>query len=142
MRYAMARKAGLFITLLLVMINVPVVAESLTLKSIMQQLGKDFARLNQAILVEDYPEIEQAAIRIAEHPQPGFMEKMSMLAKVGTDVGQFKEIDEVVHKASMAIHAAAGKQDLNMIIENQNRVFNGCMQCHASFRKKLMAVDE
>lgn len=108
-----------------------------TLKSVMQQLGQDFSALNHAVLLEDFDGIRGFSLKIADHPKPGMMERLSILAKVGTDSGKFKQFDGEVHEAAKAVHAAAEQEDMGTVMTAQARLFNGCMQCHASFRKTV-----
>ena len=117
--------------------SLSVSAETLTLKSVMQQLGKDLAEMNHGILIEDYATIERTAMRIAEHPKPALVQRKAIMAKLGPDTATFKEYDGIVHNSAKAISEAAKTSDMLAIMEQQQQLFNGCIQCHSTFRPRL-----
>ncbi|MDQ6954282.1 MAG: cytochrome c [Mariprofundaceae bacterium] len=121
-------------------LNAPVAspAEEGTLKSAMQQLGKDYAILNHAILMEDFDTAANAASHIANHEKPSVFQRMKIMAGLGTDMPSFKKADGKVHQLALDIEAAAKSKDMPLLIQHQSNMLKACMACHRSYRTKVI----
>ena len=123
------------------LVAMPLPAAAQGLKEIMRQLETDYNRLNQAILLEEYADIEAAARRIAEHPTPSLSERLAILARVGSDSGRFKQFDAEMAEAATRLAQAAADRNVDRILNAQARLMQVCMQCHVPFRKKIVAAN-
>ncbi len=115
-------------------------AEEGTLKYVMQQLGKDYAILNQAILVEDFDRAAKAAHHIAHHDKPSMWQKMKIMGALRTDMPNFKKADGKVHKLALTIEQAAQAKDMPQLIQQQSKMLSACMGCHTSYRTKVRNI--
>jgi cytochrome c556 len=82
--------------------------------------------------------VEKIAPLIADHPQPPLMEKMRILAYLGSDAAKFREFDAQTHEAALAMKQAAGSGDGKLVIQSFARLQEGCLGCHQAFRKPFV----
>lgn len=108
-----------------------------SLKQIMQQLGSDYATLNQAILVKDFDAATEAAHAIAYHDKPSMGQRMRIMAELGTEMSDFKKADGRVHDLAIKIEAAARAHDMPLLIQTQSQMLTACMACHTSYRSRV-----
>lgn len=113
-------------------------AEPMELRRIMQALGQDMQAVTAAISHEDWVRVAETATRIAEHPQPPFVEKVRILAFVGGDAGRFKRFDEQTHQAAKAMEQAAKRGDGHAVVASFATLQNSCLACHQNFRKPFV----
>jgi len=114
------------------------IAEAGTLKAVMQQLGRDYHTLSQAILMEDFEGAEIAALAIAQHEKPSMRQRMALMAALGTEMPKFKQADDAVHQLALEMTKAAKAKDMPQLIQHQSQLMRGCMACHTGYRQKLM----
>lgn len=112
--------------------------KSLELRRIMKDMGTGMQKITEAISREDWPAAEAAARRVADHPQPGVLEKTRLLAFIGTRVTRFRAYDTETHEAANALADAAARQDGVGAIEAFRRVQLGCHGCHQAFRQTFV----
>jgi cytochrome c556 len=113
-------------------------APELELRAIMRQLGEDVARIGAGIAREDWPQVAAAARRVADHPQPGLLEKTRVLAFIGTAAPRFRGHDQATHTAALRLADAAAAGDGNAAIHAYADVLQGCHACHAQFRRDFV----
>lgn len=109
-----------------------------SLKQIMQQLGRDFDSLNQAILREDFAGAETAAHAIGFHDKPSMVQRMKLMSSLGTEMKSFKKADGVVHGLAIKLEAAAKARDMPLLIKHQSQMLSACMACHTSYRSRVV----
>ncbi len=109
-----------------------------TLKQIMQQLSHDYARLGHAILLENFDAAAEAAHAIAYHDKPSMMQRMKIMASLGTEMPKFKEADGKVHALAIRIEEAAAARDMPQLIQRQSQMLSACMACHAGYRGRVV----
>jgi len=112
-------------------------AEAGTLKSIMQQLGEDYAALDRAILMQDFDGAGMAAHHIAYHEKPSMFQKMKVIAALGAEMPAFKQADGKVHSLAVEIEQAAKAKDLPLLIQGQSGLLSACMACHTAYRVRV-----
>ena len=113
-------------------------SESLALRKIMSNLGKEMENITHGISLEDWKLVEKSALQIAEHPKPPFLEKIKILSFVGTNVGQFKAYDKKTHDAAIVLSQVAIEKDGLKVISEFSTLQNTCLACHQSFRQSFL----
>ena len=115
-------------------------AKRSSLKAIMQQLGKDYAAIDAAILSEDFAAAEQAAHGIAFHDEIPMATKMKLMKNLGSEMKSFKKADEKVHHLAHEIEQAAKANDMKTVIAKQSQMLGACMACHTSYRSRIIGI--
>jgi hypothetical protein len=113
-------------------------AKPLALRNIMKDLGKNAQAITEGISREDWPQVEKAALLIADHPQPPLSEKMRIMSFAGTRIGQFKSYDGETHDAAKTVAKAAQAGDGEGVILAFQKLQTACHNCHREFRKSLI----
>jgi cytochrome c556 len=108
-----------------------------TLKLIMADLGKSVNKLNDAIFVEDWQAISQAAKQVADHPHVLPVEMKAISTTLGKDMEHFKHWDHLVHETSLKLSKAADVKDMKTVLTHLATVMSGCVSCHSEFRPKV-----
>jgi len=115
-------------------------AEAGTLKAVMQQLGRDYAVLDQAVLMEDFVAAAAAAGRIASHEKPSMFQRMKIMAGLRSEMSAFKQADGKVHSLAVEIKQAAEANDMPLLIQRQSAMLSACMACHTGYRSKVKYI--
>ncbi|MDP2111156.1 MAG: cytochrome c [Thiobacillus sp.] len=113
-------------------------AKPLALRSIMKDLGKNAQAITEGISHEDWPQVEKAALLIADHPQPPLSEKMRIMSFAGTRIGKFKSYDGETHDAARTVAKAAKAGEGEGVILAFQKLQTACHNCHREFRKPLI----
>ncbi len=121
-------------------INKGITAEAGSLKAIMQQLGLDYAAVDDAILREDFDAAAEAAHGIAFHETPSMGTKMKLMASLRTEMKDFKKADDKVHHLALDIEKAAQAKDMKVLIAKQSQMLSACMACHTSYRSRIIEI--
>ncbi|MDQ7048109.1 MAG: cytochrome c [Enterobacterales bacterium] len=114
--------------------------ENVTLKGVMQGLLKSNLKLNESIVLQNFSAIELAANQIGHHPKPDMKIRMQLVKNMGTEMGQFKSMDNVVHNAALAIEAAAKSQDMEQVLVQYSTMIKGCQACHGKYKKRVAEI--
>jgi len=120
--------------------NTSITAEEGSLKAIMQQLGMDYAAVDEAILKEDLDAVAVAAHGIAFHDTPSLGTKMKLMGSLRSEMKGFKVADEKVHHLALDIEKAAKAEDMKTVIAKQSQMLSACMACHTSFRSRVISI--
>ena len=120
--------------------NTSITAEEGSLKAIMQQLGMDYAAVDEAILKEDLDTVAVAAHGIAFHDEPSLGTKMKLMGSLRSEMKGFKAKDEKVHHLALDIEKAAKANDMKTVIAKQSQMLSACMACHTSFRSRVISI--
>jgi len=131
------KKTVLFAVAMVITVNA-YAADGGTLRQVMQQLGHDYATLNQAILLEDFDQAEKSAHAIAEHDKPSMGQRMKIMAALGTEMMNFKKVDGEVHDLAVKVEEAAKGKDLPQLIHLQSQMLSACMACHTTYRSSVI----
>ncbi len=114
--------------------------EPLTLRAVMQDMGRHMQSISDGISREEWAQVEKSANSIAAHPQPSAPEKVRIMNFLGADMGKFKAHDNATHKAAQAISDAAAKGDGGGVIDAFRDTQTACLNCHREFRKPLVGA--
>ena len=132
------------VTILIISLPVPALAadqdQAPSLLQIMQQLGRDLNRISDGMWSEDYAAMAAAAQAIADHPQPPVEERTRIIEGLGADAGSFRQGDQDVHDAALAVKAAAEQKDNEQVLQRYIELVQGCMGCHTRFRERVRAL--
>ncbi len=113
-----------------------------TLKHVMRGLLNDSQQISEGIFLQRYNQIEQAALKIANHPTPSIEIRQKLAKNLGAEMGVFKNFDIKVHDTAVVIAKAANKKDMKLIVTEYHKLVDGCQSCHGSFKKRVSKVLE
>lgn len=113
--------------------------EPLALRKIMQDLEKNMHLMADGIAREDWPLVEKVAPRIADHPQPPFIEKIRIMGFVGTHIGKYKAYDGSIDEHAQAVGKAAKSKDSHGAMLMFRKLQASCDSCHNEFQKPFVA---
>lgn len=130
-------KPFLTTALVISMISMPVHAEGLALKKIMNTLANDMSQITHSIALEDWSKVEEAAQKIANHDKPPMLEKIKILKLLGSEASDFKAFDDYVHDMSLELAKHAKSKDSEKVINTYTKVLKGCVDCHQRFKNKV-----
>ena len=129
--------AALVLTL---MLAVSMTSEATELKAIMQGLRDNLVEIADGLLTDDFEQIVRGATAVAEHPQIPPEQVQLVAAELGPEMVAFKQLDNVVHDLSLEISAAAEALDRDAVISGYQRIIEGCVDCHSSYKKRVAAA--
>ena len=110
------------------------------LKSIMQGLRDNAVLVMDAILVDDFNAVAEAAQQIAEHPQIPPEQVALVAAELGSEMAAFKQFDTVVHDLSVTMREAAQDTDRVGVHRAFDDMIAGCLGCHTAYRQRVMTA--
>jgi len=122
---------------------VPAIAltgEAMSLQDIMQGLRNNVFEITDGLLMDDFEQVAQGAIAIAEHPRIPADQVQLVAQELGPEMPAFKQIDTVVHDLSLKIHAAAEAHDRDAAITAYQQMIEGCFGCHAAYKERVALV--
>jgi hypothetical protein len=115
-------------------------SEANDLKDIMQGLRNNLVDISDGLLTDDFEKIAHGADAIAGHPRiPPWQVKL-VAAELGSEMAAFKQLDALVHDLSLEIKVAATTHDRDDVISDYQRLLEGCLACHSSFKERIAAV--
>ena len=127
----------------LMLIFVPIVGmtgEASDLKGIMQGLRNNLVEISDGLLTDDFEKIAQGADAIASHPRiPSWQVKL-VAAELGSEMAAFKQLDTLVHDLALEIGAASTIHDRNDVISGYQRLLEGCLACHNTYKERVATV--
>ncbi len=134
----------LFAGLTVLAVTGPVVSETsdtesepLVLRKIMQEMGKEMGIIAEAVSREQWSQVADSAMKIADHPRPPMSERAKIMALLGKDMVRFKGYDTATHETARELAEAAAKSDADAIISTFATLQSSCLECHRNFRKPL-----
>ena len=120
--------------------SVGITSEATDLKEIMQGLRNNLVDISDGLLTDDFEKIAHGADAIADHPRiPPWQVKL-VAAELGSEMAAFKQLDTVVHDLSLEIGAAATAHDRDEAISTYQRLLEGCLACHSTYKERVAAV--
>lgn len=108
-----------------------------TLKAVMPELALAATRIQEALWREDFETIGREAHAVSSHAGLSKEEQERIIGKLGKETAWFSEADVKVHKAAVAIEAAAQKKDAEKVAAELAVMQSGCVACHSHYRAKL-----
>jgi cytochrome c556 len=120
--------------------SIGVTSEANELKEIMQGLRNNLVEISDGLLTDDFEKIAYGADAIAGHPQipPGQVKLVA--AELGSEMAAFKQLDTLVHDLSLEIRDAATTHDRDDVISGYQRLLEGCLACHNSYKDRVAAA--
>ncbi len=137
------KRKGLIRVASIVFILAPMVAttgEAKDLKEIMQGLRNNLVDISDGLLTDDFEQVALGASAIAEHPRIPPAQVQLVAAELGPEMAAFKELDNLVHDLSLEINAAARTLDREAAIFGYQRMIEGCLACHRTYKERVAAV--
>jgi hypothetical protein len=125
---------------LLIASTIAIADESTTLKEIMQKLRNNLVEISDGLLTDDFEQIQRGATGIAEHPQIPAAQIQLVAAELGPEMPTFKQIDTLVHNLALEIGVAAKTSDHRAAMSGYQRMIEGCLTCHSTFKDRVTAV--
>lgn len=119
---------------------IAVTADSVTLKSIMQELRDDLVDISDGLLTDDFELVANGAVGIANHPQIPAAQVQLVAAELGTEMPAFKQLDTLVHDLAIEISAAAAAGNGDAAISGYQRMIEGCFACHRTYKERVAGV--
>lgn len=111
-----------------------------SLKTIMQGLRDNTVSIIDAMLVDDFTAVAEAAAGVADHPKIPPQQVSLVAAELGAEMAAFKQFDTLVHDLSLSLQEAAKEGDRARVQQNFQDMIAGCLGCHAAYRQRVMAV--
>ncbi len=113
----------------------------LTLRIIMSELGAEFLRLTNALLVDDFKSVEESAKAVQSHPLPDEI-VAAIKKKLGGSFHDFERVDEQSHKAAADLARRAAAKDLSGSATAFGSLAESCVGCHKQFRARLRSLSD
>jgi len=115
-------------------------ATTTSLKTIMQGLRNDTVLVMDAMLVDDFTAVAEAAARVSDHPRIPPEQVSLVAAELGSEMAAFKQFDTLVHDLSVSLQEAAEEGDRARVQQTFQDMIAGCLGCHAAYRHRVMSV--
>ena len=137
----MLKKRLLLITALaIVALPGTAVTSDTTLKTIMQEMRLNFLNISDGFLLDDFEQIADGALAIAEHPRIPPEQVQRVADELGAEMPVFKNFDVQVHELSLEIYKAAKDRDRAAAVTAYQGMVAACFACHAAYRERVAAV--
>jgi hypothetical protein len=111
-----------------------------SLKTIMQGLRNDTVLIMDAMLVDDFTAVAEAAVRISDHPSIPPEQVALVAAELDSEMAAFKQFDTLVHDLSVALREAVEDGDRLRVQKTFQDMIAGCLGCHLAYRQRVMSV--
>ena len=116
------------------------VTSDTTLKTIMQEMRLNFLDISDGFLLDDFEQIADGALAIAEHPRIPPEQVQRVAGELGAEMPVFKNFDVQVHELSLEIYKAAKDRDRAAAVTAYQGMVAACFACHAAYRERVAAV--
>jgi cytochrome c556 len=113
----------------------------LTLRAIMQELGTEYLRLTNALLINDFKGLEESAKAIQTHPLPNEI-VVAIKNRLGKKFHSFERADEQSHRGAANLVKRAAAKDLSGAAKAFGEIADGCVSCHKQFRATLRSLSD
>lgn len=112
--------------------------ETQPIKTVMQRLMMDMQTINLGIWMENYETIYSGAHNIVAHPKILKKQRKEISDILGDQMKSFVAFDKIVHHHADSIAMAAKVKNMQNILYHYEIVQNGCVDCHSTYRTKIM----
>lgn len=113
----------------------------LTLRAIMQELGAEYLRLTNALLVDDFKGLEESAKAIQNHPLPNEI-VVAIKKRLGINFRAFERADEQSHQRAADLVKRAAAKYISGSAKAFGGIADGCVSCHKQFRATLRSLSD
>ena len=107
----------------------------------MQELGAEYLRLTNALLIDDFKQLEESAKTIEGHPLPNEI-VMAIKNKLGRKFRDFERADEQSHQQAAQLVKRAAARDISEAARAFGGIASGCVSCHKQFRATLRSLSD
>jgi len=114
---------------------------TVSLRAIMDELGAEYLRLTNALLIEDFKDLEASAKAIQGHPLPNQI-ATAIKSKLGRSFSAFETIDNQSHQAAADLARRAAAKDISGSARAFGRLAESCVSCHKQFRSTLRPLSD
>ena len=121
--------------------HAPKQEHKLTLRVIMQELGTEYLRLTNALLVDDFKGLEESAKAIQTHPLPDEI-VVAIKKKLGRNFRAFERADEQSHQRAADLVKRAAAKDISGSAKAFGGIVDGCVSCYKQFRAPLRSLSD
>lgn len=118
----------------LLVLAAPASAGGDVMNKMMQGLGEEMARISEGIWREEFVTIAGAAQAIAEHPLPPLLQRLALLAQLGTAAPRFMAADDEMKEAALVLKVAADGQRIDEVVSRYQQLQQRCVACHSWYR--------
>lgn len=112
--------------------------ETMELVPMMRLLLSDMQLVDEGMYTEDYSQIAEGAGSIADHPRMTEEDKKLIKKTLGEQMKAFVGYDMKVHHHADSMRMAAVEEDMEEVLRHYSIVQQGCLDCHSSFRLRIM----
>lgn len=120
--------------------TVAITGDTTTLQDIMQGLRDNLVEISDGLLMNDFERVARGATAIADHPQIPAAQVQLVAAELGPEMAAFKQLDNRVHNLSLETNGAAKALDRDTAISSYQRLLEGCLACHRTYKERVAAV--
>lgn len=113
----------------------------LTLRAIMSELGTEYLRLTNALLIDDFKGLEESAKAIEGHPLPDEI-VAAIKNRLGGSFHRFEQVDEQSHQAAAELATRAAAKDIIGAAKAFGSLSESCVRCHKQFRARLRPLSD
>lgn len=113
----------------------------MTMRAIMQELGAQYLRLANALLIDDFDGLEASAKAIQGHPLPDQV-VAAIQQKLKGRFEVFERIDRQSHQAAAEVADRAAARDIIGSAKAFGSVAEACVTCHERFRTELRPLSD
>lgn len=137
---------GLFLALALANVTpalaqAPKAEEKVTLRAIMQELGVEYVRAANAVMLDDFKTLQEVGEAVAHHPLPDPI-VAAIKRRLGKDFAAFEKVDERSHAAAISLSKQAVAKSTNGAAKAFGDLTAACVSCHTQFRAKLRPLSD
>jgi cytochrome c556 len=112
-----------------------------TLRAVMQELGAEYVRLGNALMVEDFKVLEESAKAVESHPLPAEL-VAAIKSKLGRSFRAFERTDDRSHHAAADLARRAAASDVTGAARAFAAMTQACVSCHKQFRATLRSLSD
>jgi hypothetical protein len=113
----------------------------MTLRAIMSELGAEYLRLTNALLIDDFKGLEESAKAIQSHPLPDEL-VATIKKKLGKSFRAFERADQQSHHGAADLARRAAAKDIVGSAKAFGTIADGCVSCHNKFRATLKSLSD
>jgi cytochrome c556 len=116
-------------------------AEKPTLRVIMQELQVEFLKMTNALVIDDFATLAEAAKAVQGHPMPDEI-VAAIKQKLGRNFAGFEKTDQQGHQAAGDLARRAAAKDAAGSAKAFGRLTESCVSCHKQYRAVLKPLSD
>lgn len=132
-----ALPAAFLVAAMLTAAPAPAPAEGL--REAMAEMEARLQRLTSAVFRRDLDRVEEAAVALAEAPQPDLGYRLWLLGRLGDDAPRFRRYAQSLTATAEALARQAREGEEAALYPAYRQVLDQCLGCHQAFQSRLGA---